>query len=396
MRALLQERVVIPVRRAPGWVLAVGIYLLARGFSTVVTLWFAARQPENLWTVAGPGYGDFVSMWDGDRYRRIAEHGYPMPFPLDPLTGEPRQSEWAFFPAYPALVRLVMLTGLPFTTVAPALSLLLGAVAVIGLHLLFEDLVGRSRALISVAAVSCFPTAAVLGYSYSEATALAALAWGLLLAHRGRYLAAVVPAVVLSLCRPVGLAFGLMLLVLLVVRHRAARAGRSTPGGLPGLLTLGVCTGLAALTFPAVVGWVSGMPDGYTRLQVAWRVQDHMEYVTPWLWMSRYLFGPVWGLVAVAVLAAAVTAALASPRMRRLGPVVWGWTFAYVVYLVAVVDPFTSVFRFLLLLAPAAPALFGRRPAWWSVVLLLGALSVLQVIWIGTLWSFSPPSDFPP
>lgn len=388
------------VRHAPGWALAVAIYLAARGFSTLVTLWFAAQQPENLWAPADPGYGEYVSMWDGDRYQRIAEDGYPLPFPVDG-NGEPRQSEWAFYPAYPGLVRMLLqLTGLPFTVVAPALSLLAGALAVVALYLLFEDVAGRPRALAATALVSAFPTAAVLGYSYSEGTALAALAWALLLLHRGQHLLAVIPTVLLCLARPVGLAFGLAVAVLLVVRLWRIRDGRdatgSPPGTLPGVLVLGVCTGLASLAFPAVVALVSGMPDGYTRLQVAWRVQDHMEYLTPWLWMGRYLFGPVWGVVAVVALLCLAVAALASQRLRELGPTVWAWTFAYVVYLAVVVDPFSSIFRFLLLFAPAAPALVGRRVRPWWLVLLLVLFSALQVLWIGVLWQFTPPSDYPP
>lgn len=384
------------VRHAPGWALALLLYAAARSFSTVVTLWFAAQQPENLWTPARPGYGEYVSMWDGDRYRQIAEHGYPVPFPLDP-EGEPRQSEWAFYPAYPALVRvLLQVTGLPFTVLAPALSLLAGALAVVALQLLFEDLVGRRRALTATALVSTFPVAAVLGYSYSEATSLAALAWALLLVHRRRHGLAIIPAVVLSLSRPVGLAFALTVAVLAVLALHRRRAGDRRPGGVGGLVVLGACTGVASLVFPAVVATASGMPDGYTRLQVAWRVQDHMEYVTPWLWMARYLFGPVWGLVAVVVLVCLLVLTLASSRMRELGPVVWAWTFAYIVYLAAVVDPFSSVFRFLLLFAPAAPALTGRSGRSWWPALLLVLFSCLQVAWIGVLWQFTPPSDYPP
>ena len=392
----LSTRAGATVSRVPGWALALLVYLLARVFSTVVSLWFAAQQPENLWTPADPGYGQYVSMWDGDRYRRIAEDGYPLPFPVDGA-GAPQQSEWAFYPAYPGLVRMLLqVTGLPFTVVAPALSLVLGASAVVALFLLFEDLTGRRRALAAVALVSTFPTAAVLGYSYSEATALAALAWALLLVHRGRHLLAVIPTVLLCLARPVGLAFGLAVAVLLVVRLWRRRTGRATPGTTPGLILLGACTGLASLAFPAVVGLVSGMPDGYTRLQVAWRVQDHMEYLTPWLWMGRYLFGPVWGTVAVLALGCLAVGTLASARLRELGPVVWAWSFAYLVYLVAVVDPFTSIFRFLLLFAPAAPLLTGRRARGWWLTLLLVLFSVLQVAWIGVLWQFNPPSDYPP
>lgn len=392
----LRTRVRAVLRHAPGWAAAILLYAAARTFTAVVSLWFAARQPENLWTPAHPGYGEYASMWDGARYRQIAEHGYPIPFPVD-AAGEPRQSEWAFYPAYPGLVRMLLeATGLPFTVVAPALSLLLGGVAVVALHLLFEDVVGRRRALTATALVVTFPTAAVLGYSYSEATSLAALAWCLLLVHRGQYGLAVFPAVLLGLSRPVGLAFGLAVAVLLVIELHRRRGGGRGPGRVPGLVLLGVCTGLTSLVFPAVVAVVSGAPDGYTRLQVAWRVQDHMEYVTPWLWMARYLFGPVWGLVALVTLGCALVVTLASSRLRELGPVVWAWTFAYAVYLVVVVDPFSSIFRFLLLFAPAAPALAGRSRRYWWPALLVVLFSCLQVAWIGVLWQFTPPSDYPP
>ena len=51
-----------------------------------------------------------------------------MPLPADPETGLLTYSAWAFYPAFPLLVRGLMVTGVSFEVAAVALNLVLGAV----------------------------------------------------------------------------------------------------------------------------------------------------------------------------------------------------------------------------------------------------------------------------
>jgi hypothetical protein len=392
-------------QRVPGWVVALLVYGLTRVLSTAFTLAATPAQEANLWAPQDdPPYGDFVSMWDGDRYRVIAEDGYPRPLPVDEA-GEPAQSEWAFFPAYPALVRVVqavlglVLPGdVGFRTVAPTVSLLCGFGAAVLVFHLFRARAGTGAALLGVALVGSFPTAAVLQYSYSEALCLLALVASLHLLTTRRYLLAVPAVALLGLTRPIGLAFGLVVLAHLLVRWRARRDDPFPPAQVLQVVLVGAVTGAAALAMPVATALAAGRPDGYTAVQVAWRVQDHMEYFTPWAWMARYVFGDD-GPFFLALLVVAVVAVLASPPARALGVEMWTWCAAYALYLAAVLDPFTSLPRFLLMLFPLALALVLALTGWRRLVLVGACLAVslwAQWEWVRVLWVFSPPSDYPP
>lgn len=392
-------------QRVPGWVLALLVYGLTRVVSTAFTLAAGPSQQANLWAPQDdPPYGDFVSMWDGDRYRVIAEDGYPRPLPVDGV-GEPTQSEWAFFPAYPALVRVVqavlglVLPGdVGFRTVAPSVSLLSGFAAAVVVFHLFRTRATTGESLLGVALVGSLPAAAVLQYSYSEALCLLALAASLLLLTTRRYVAVLPAVALLGLTRPVGLAFGLVVLVHLVVRWRDRHTDPFPLRQVLQVLLVGVVTGAAALAMPVATAVAAGRPDGYTAVQVAWRVQDRMEWFTPWAWMADYVFGDN-GPFFLALLVVAVVGVLASPPVRALGVEMWTWCAAYALYLAAVLDPFTSLPRFLLLFFPLGLAvvrtLGGRRRyalvgAWIAVSLWA------QWGWVRVLWVFSPPSDYPP
>jgi hypothetical protein len=383
------------VAALPGWLLALVAYLLTRLIVTVFTLVAADRQLANLWTPQSPSYADFVSMWDGDRYRVISEQGYPVPLPVDAL-GAPTQSEWAFFPAYPAVVRLVReITGLGFDTVASTLSFVFGCAAAVVVYQLFRGRASRGTALTGVVLLGVFPTAAVLQYSYSESLCLLALTGALLLLTQRRYLAAMTPVVVLGLVRPVGVPMVLVVVVHLVLRWRDRDGDRFGLHERLSLLGLLAVSAGSALAWPTATAVAAGRLDGYTAVQVAWRVSDRMEYFTPWLWMSRYLFDG-WGPVVLLAIVAGLVVVLTAPVTRRLGPEMWTWCAGYALYLAAVLDPFTSLFRFLVLLFPLALVVaWVLRPLWarlaWVAVSLVG-----QWWWVQVLWVFAPPSDYPP
>lgn len=380
-----------------GWLAALAVYLAGRALTTVFTVLSARLEPANLWTGPQPSYGEFASMWDADRYRRIAVSGYPLPMPVGP-DGNPSQSEWAFFPLYPMLVRLAMATGLPFTVAGPGVALLLGCLAAVVIYRLFAARTGHRPALAGVGLLTLFPSAAVLQYAYSESTCLLVLAATLLLVERRRYLAAVPWAVATGVSRPIGPALVLCLLIVGAARWGWSRRNAAT-GRLRDYLLLLAASSVGALAFPVAVAVAAGRPDGYTAVQSAWRVQHHMEYFTPWLWMSRYLFGGA-GPYVLAALAVATVLTLVSRPLRRLGIVLWAWCASYAVFLAAVLDPFSSLARHLLLFFPFGLALvIAARPGRARMVLLIvvGLLSAaLQGWWVGEIWHFTPPSDYPP
>ena len=93
----------------PWWVQALAVYLATRLVAAVVLLAVARTQAANLWTPASPSYSQYTGlMWDASWYRQVAEQGYPNVLPLG-ADGHVQQNALAFFPLYPAAMRVVAL-----------------------------------------------------------------------------------------------------------------------------------------------------------------------------------------------------------------------------------------------------------------------------------------------
>jgi hypothetical protein len=380
----------------PGWGQALGVYLAARLVTALVTDRTARFQVANGWTSAQPGYLDFVGIWDGDWYRRIAEDGYTDALPLD-AQGRPAQSEWAFYPAYPLLVRVVgLLTGLEWRVAAPTVALLVGAVAAVVVHRLFADRVAPATALAGVALVAVFPSSPVLQYAYTESLALLGIASALLLLSRRRYLAAFAPVVVLGLTRPVALPFALVVLSHLVVRWRARRHDPFADREKASLVALGVGSSAAGVAWPVTVGLSTGDLAAYTSVQSAWRGTRDVVWLTPWWSMSQHLLGAEAGPVLLVAAIGGFAALLATRGARVMGPDLTAWCAAYAAYLLLVVVPYTSLFRFFLLLFPLALVVAAGLRSRAALLAWVVASLALQVVWVDWLWRFVPPSDLPP
>ena len=385
----------------PAWAQALVVWAASRLLTTAITLGVAPWQAANLWTPAAPGYGAFTAgLWDATWYRSIAEHGYPLPLPRG-ADGGALQSEWAFYPAYPLLVRAVTaVTGGSWEVVAPTTSLVLGALAALVLHRLFRAVAAPGPALAGLALVLVFPAAALLQYAYTEALALLALSAALLALVRRRYAWCAAAVLLLGATRAVALPFAAVVLVHAVLRWRAARAPVLASDPLPlreraalvGLLGASVVAGVA---WPLVVGLVSGDLDAYTQVQGAWR-SGTVVPVLPWLTASRQLLGAVGGPVALVAAVAGLVWWCTGRRARALGPELVVWVLAQAAYLLLVVDPWTSTVRFWLLQAPLALLVATSVRSRSHLATWLVASALLQVVWVAWLWRFTPPSDFAP
>lgn len=379
----------------PGWVQALLVYAATRLFAGVVTVCVARFQAESVWTPASPSYAVMsADLWDATWYRKIAEGGYPLPLPRSE-DGAAAQSEWAFFPAYPLLVRLLMaVTGGSWEVVAPTTALLVGAAAAVVLRRLFARVAGEGAALAGLLLVLCAPAAPVLQYAYTESLALLALSWALLALVERRYGWCVVAVLLLGATRAVALPFALVVLVHAVARWRAE--GRGVPVrdrvALVGLL---VASGVAGLAWPVAVGVATGIPDAYTQVQSAWR-SGRVVWVEPWFRASSQLFGDVAGPVVLVVSLLALVWWCTGPAARSLGPELPTWVLAQQAYLLVVLDPWTSLFRYLLLQVPVALLIAVQVRSRAAVGAWAVAGLALQVVWVAWLWRFSPPSDWPP
>lgn len=393
----------------PWWVQVLLVYAAARLFTTAVFLWVASVQEQNPWTPEHPGYFPYVGfMFDGSWYKNVAENFYPAQLPVG-ADGLVQQNAWAFFPLFPLLARgLMEVTRAPWEVVAPLLALVLGAGAVLAIHRTVVRGAPRAVAarpglpLATVALVSVFPTAAVLQVAYTEALALLLVASALLLLLRRDYGWMALVVVALGFTRAVALPMAAVVVVHAAVRWWSSRRGTDTwtwrtGTGLAGLALLAAASGFL---WPAICGWVTGVPDAYLQTQEAWRGVREVAPFGGWSYVPQFWFGSR-ALLVVGLSFALVIAVLVVPAAWRLGNELHTWAAAYIVYIAAVVEPGSSLARFLLLAFPLGAVTAGvvtRPPVarrWWFGAVVVLMLS-LQVLWVRQMWHANPVADWPP
>lgn len=383
----------------PWWTQVLAVYALARGVSAGILLVVARAQEANLWTDAAPSYTAYVArMWDASWYEQIYASGYPDTLPVG-ADGAVQQNVWAFFPLFPALVRaLDAVTGLGWDVLAPTVALVCGAGAALVIHRLVATAGAAAVArrpglpLATVLLVSVFPSSPVLQVAYTESLALLLVAAALLLLARRRYGWAALVIVLLGLSRAVALPMAAVVVWHGVVRWRRGGLAAADAARLGALLVASLAAGLV---WPWLCTVVTGVHQGYFRTQEAWRGGAEVVPFVPWVDVSRWLAGDAgpWLLVLVLLAAAAL---VLNPVAARLGPEMHAWSGAYLAYLVAAVQPGTSLVRFLLLAFPLAAVTAGwtRSRAWLGAVVVASVAG--QAWWVWSLWRLVPPSGWPP
>ncbi len=443
-------------RRWSWWVQTLAVYAVSRLWLAVVFAQAAARQPSNGWTsTVSPSYFEFVaSQFDGAWYQRIVTCepgcgflglGYPDQLPVG-ADGSVQQNAWAFFPGFPLLVRGVMrLTGGSWTVTAPLVATALGALAMLVVYRLIVDgaraaVVARPGLPLATVAVVCFfPTAPVLQTAYTESLALLLIALALWAMVRRWYPLAAVTMVALGFTRAVALPMAVVVVAHAAARWWAARRARqpvlaAADGAPPGLdastsrrdvplrdwVQIGALFVVAVVSgfcWPWLTAWVTGTPDAYLHTQRAWRATS-TEPFAGWqisqFWVGRLLtqlgvdldsldpavLRTTTVLLVIAALVLVVTL-LALPAGRRTGPELEAWSAGYLGYIAAVVEPGSSLARFLLLAFPMAAVSVGlvTRPAWarraWLAVLVV-VMAWLQAVWVHDIWTYGIGGDWPP
>jgi hypothetical protein len=397
------------VIRGLAWRVA-AVYLALRALTAVLLLLATGEQvPVDGWTGPKVDYVDMTVLWDGSWYRHVALEGYPVPVPLDPGSGRPTQNAWAFYPLFPGTARLLMgLTGLGFPAVASTLALLCGLGAAILMALLLAERVGQSVAFAAVAVWAAFPASVSLQLAYTESMAMLVLCGLLWAVLRQRWFLVAVLALALGVTRPIAVPVLAVVAVALFIRwRRRAREPITRQECVAGATALVAC-GVAGLIWPAVVWAATGSRTAYTDTMASWRTGGEIVPLKPWLWMSEWVFrssehAQTFGPVALAAVVTTIVVMVLGPWASALGPELRTWCLAYPAYLALVLDPFTSIFRYLLPLFPLLVVILGggwldRLPRWIGpkAVALSAAGVVGQVFWIWGLLVFVPPSDYPP
>lgn len=387
------------------------VYAAARVVTTGFVLVATERQvPYPSWTGEDVDFLDMSVLWDGSWYRAIAERGYPAELPVA-ADGNVHQNQWAFYPLFPALSRVLMtLTGADFRLAASLVALLAGAAAAVLMVRLFSRYAPVPVAMAAMALWAVQPAAPAMQIAYTESLATLVLIVLLTALIDRRWVLVAGVAVILGLARPIAVPVAAVVAVVVLMElwqwwHQRTRAPLRTLAGPVGALAV---TGLAALIWPTVAGVTTGVPDAYTETMSAWRRGHEIVPFRPWIDNTASLLfsgasSPrLYALLAVLALAAFLIAAAVGPWATRLPTELRLWMLAYPAYLGAVLDVGTSLIRYAVPLFPIALVLVGgglrKLPRWWPVLALaLIALSLwAQWVWTMELLVFEPPQDLPP
>jgi hypothetical protein len=248
------------VTRFPWWVEALAIGVASRIFSIGLLVGsYFIRWPQTAYT---PFRTPFV-IWDGEWYTWIASRGYHAA-PVIHTEFGPGYHDFAFFPAFPQLIRLVSLDGkLPIDWVAPILANLLFLLAVIPIWVVLERLGGRSYARFGLVLFAFSPAAYVYSLAYSEPLFL--LFAGMALANTGAGRSAIF-ALLAQLTRVSGAA--LAFAGLADLRHRETR--------LRGVLVILACVAAFGAWW-YFIAKLTGDPFGYMLGTPSWFTNQRAE-----------------------------------------------------------------------------------------------------------------------
>lgn len=164
------------------------------------------------------------TQWDGRWYLEIARSGYPRSIPPD-ITFLQDEARAAFFPLYPALVRVVdfVLPGSD-SIAALGLNVVLGVIAMLLVGHLARRLYDNDVAERTMVLFAVFPGSFVLSFAYAEALLIVLAALCLWFLMDDRWLLAGLTAALATATRPNGIALvaACAVAAFLAIRHRRA------------------------------------------------------------------------------------------------------------------------------------------------------------------------------
>nr|WP_093612753.1 hypothetical protein [Streptomyces indicus] len=208
--------------RLPAPLLALGLFAAARCAGILVLAAVARRTGQDTFGLLG-------TSWDARWYVGIAAHGYGRTLHFGP---EVTQSDLAFFPLFPGLVRAVTAV-LPVS--GPAAGLLVAwtaaALAAYGIFVLGAHLYGRRTATLLVLLWGLLPHSVVLSMAYTEPVLTACAVWALYALLTGHPVVAGALAALAGLARPNGFAVAAAVIVVAAVETVRGRGSRALWAG---------------------------------------------------------------------------------------------------------------------------------------------------------------------
>lgn len=372
------------------------IYLSARLVTTGFLVVAAAMSTAASRHGADADLVTLLGGWDAAWYGYIVAVGYPTDLPLTD-DGFVAENQWAFMPIYPYLSAGVGALFGSWLAGAVTVSLAAGYGACLVLHRMLRDRIGDAAATWAATFFAAGPLAALFHVGYAESLFLLLLFLSLwaVMSRRFAWLYALIP--LMGYTRPGVLAFALFLGLYGIHRWFTRTKDPLPARDIVHIVAAGALAVVVGFSWQVIAAAVTGDPDAYLATELAWRrgwipSGDHFAPFTGFiegaaLWFDIWGLGATAGYVALALVVLALAALLLLvPAVRRLGPEIRLWSASYLVYLLAVFFPQSSVFRLLVPLSPLwGAAAVPRSLAWRAGV--LAACLVGQWWWIYNMYA---------
>jgi hypothetical protein len=314
---------VVTLPRPPRWL--VGWWAAGR----LVVVATALAVHPSVWT---------LGWWDGRWYRMVARDGY--------LLVPGRQSDPAFFPLYPILLRGVHALGIGWGVAGPLVSNLGLLAALVVFHALTRELFDPALARRATTYLAVCPLGYVFSMTYPESVVLGLVAGAALAALRGRWWLATACAAAAALARPEALFLALPLAGIAWRQRRTLDAAQRGAA-----LAAALAPGAALASYPLYLATVLHDPLAWSRAERAWgRHFRPFGAIDAFRHLPSMLGQNAW--IARDVVCFALYVALLVAARRAGTPPTWIAAGAAVVVLPVFSGAFDSIGRFGLLAPP--------------------------------------------
>lgn len=339
---------------------------------------------------ADPTIADLAVGWDGQWYWFLALHGYPTELPLTDA-GLVAENQWAFMPLYAYLAHAVGLPLGAWGAGAILISLVAGYLACFVLFRMLRLRVDETAAMWAVLFFASAPLAALFQVGYAETLFLLWLFLALHAVMRRRYAWLYLLIPLMGYTRPGILAFALFLGLHGIHRWMTRRRDPLPARDVVHIVALGAVAVAVGFSWQIIAAIATGDPGAYLATELAWRRNWLSEPAAAFIpfegflagvafWFTSWGLGATTGFIALALVVVGVAALLLfEPHVKRLGPEVRLWSASYLVYLLLVFFPQSSIFRLLVPLSPLWGAAALPRSTLWR-------LGVLAACLLGQWW----------
>lgn len=332
---------------------------------------------------------------DGRWYLLIAQHGYP-----DRLYQEGLGSRWAFFPAFPAVIRGVAeMTRLSLPDAAVLTAFVFGLTATVAVWLAVHATFGARVADRATLLFVFFPLSCILSFAYTEGLFLTAAAGALYALQRRWWITAALLACLAGLTRNTGAV--VVICVVVVALLAAWRKRRLRPLFAAGIAPLGIGA------FMAYSWAMVGTPIAFLTSERFWQGQHFVWFTAPVRALAVFITMSAHGLnlaeaalctAAVVFVYIGVVCLIAVSRVRRI-PVSW-WIYTAGTVAIALSAYFIdSIPRYTMVAFPLFVGIAWKARSATRTVLLVGfagGQAVLTVVFLsGVLHPLTTPSFIP-